>query len=209
MKIYQDPELPDVKVEWFDGDCANAGGNVVIILDGQDDLTARYQATVPCTDLTTTFKDLPRQRFHVAGTLYDTDGAFYGMSETDVDLRNSFDATVSLYFGGFDNFLASWAFDMGATCASVQADDVMIVLTDQNNQPFSSAEAPCQVGQVSGNAPAGMYTVSGYALRFSDQSVVAASQPFGPFMIAPGSRVDLGTITLSPCGSMCPDPFGP
>ena len=100
MRIYPDPELPDVTVTWFEQDCRDGAVAVAITLTGLD-TPSTVTTTVPCADLTVEFPDVARQRFHVGGALLDLAGNVSSTSEADVDLRTGFDQTADLYFGGF------------------------------------------------------------------------------------------------------------
>jgi hypothetical protein len=211
MKIYPDPELPDVKVEWFENDCVEGTGDVSLVLTGVDDPSEHYEMTVACDAYKTSFKDVHRQRFHLKGTLLDSSGGVYSEGEYDLDLRNGFDETASLYFGGFDEFRIRWVFDAGATCQSVFATDVEIVFS-VGSQVHSAIGVPCELGEAASSMPDGTYSVMGYAVRYTPNSLVvvaATQQPIDNVVLVEGVRMDLGTITLTPCGSACPDPFGP
>jgi len=210
MKIYPDPELPDVKVEWFEGDCGN-GVDISLVLTGVDDPSEHYEMTVACDAYKTAFKDVKRQRFRLDGTLLDSSGGVVGESAYDVDLRNGFDVTASLFFGGADSFRVAYVFDAGATCQSLAADEVDVVFS-MGGQVFATAGVPCDFGEVSSYASPGTYSMMGFALRYTNNSgivVAATQQPLDNILIQSGLRVDLGTIVLTPCGSTCPDPFGP
>ncbi|MBL0219514.1 MAG: hypothetical protein IPQ07_37305 [Myxococcales bacterium] len=54
MRIYPDPELPDVTVLWGEQDCRDGTGNVAITLTGVD-TPSTATTTVPCTDHTVAF----------------------------------------------------------------------------------------------------------------------------------------------------------
>src|SRR5688572_16748673 len=159
MKIYPDPELPDVQVEWYEGDCAGDVANIDIVMTGIDDPSERYTATLACTAMKTEFADVTRQRFHVTGVLKDAMGADAGTTETDVDLRNGFDETAFLYFGiAFTNFRIAWTFDMGASCESLGADGVDVMF-EQNGQFAFIHGGWCDLNMLTGNAFGGPFTV--------------------------------------------------
>ena len=198
MKIYPDPELPDVDIEWYDGDCAEGTGDVSIVMTGVDDATERHEVTVPCLAAKTTFKDVSRQRFLIEGQLLDTSGGLYSASESGVDLRNGFDESTFLAFGSYENLHFSWVFDMGATCESLHADRVALLLAI-DGQLYSSNEAPCYFGAMGISAPVGTFSATAYAYQLTSETVVAESQPIDPIVIDPGMRVDLGTVVLTPC----------
>jgi len=201
MKIYPDPELPDVKVEWLDQDCEN-GSEVAVSLIGVDTPASRIDKVVACTDVTYTFVDVARERFRVEGELRDQAGEVFGNAQQDVDLRNGFDVTAFLYFGSFDNFRVRWTFDMGASCQSLAADTVLIVFSNLDGQVAWGLELPCDLGVVSTTMPTGTYTV--HAEATADSSTVALSPASAPLTIMPKGIADAGTLVLSPCGAMCP-----
>ena len=198
MKIYPDPELPDVEVEWFDSDCEDDTGDVSLVMTGVDDTTERHEVTVPCTTAKTTFNDVSRQRFLIAGQLLDTSGGLYSAAETGVDLRNGFNESAFLAFGSYQNLHFSWLFDMGATCESLHADRVLFLLAI-DGQLYSSNEAPCYFGAMGVSAPIGTFSATAYAYQLTSETLVAESQPIDPIVIDPGMRVDLGTVVLTPC----------
>ena len=73
--------------------------------------------------------------------------------------------------------------------------------------PFFFFDAPCDAPVFVNAIPLdGPYTITARALAAN--AVVAASPESAPFAITRGSVTDLGTLTLSPCGTACP-PIGP
>jgi hypothetical protein len=203
MRIYPDPELPDIKVTWLDGTCTQDIGDVALSVTGVDDPTEHHEMQVACTALAATFVNVSRQRFHIVGQLLDTAGGIYNATESDVDLRNGFDESVDLYFGEFDNFRIAWTFDMGATCASLGTDLVGIRFS-QNGQVLFQQSAACRVGVTTGSAMPGVYTVGAEAFSLDGVTHAVAQQELPNVPIMPGSQLDLGTIVLTPCGASCP-----
>jgi hypothetical protein len=102
MKIYPDPELPDIDVEWSEPDCDDGAVDVALSLIGVDDPALRQEQTIPCADLNATFADVSRQRHRIEARLLDGQGAELNMAEYEVDLRDGLDETAYLYFGHFD-----------------------------------------------------------------------------------------------------------
>ncbi len=199
MRIYPDPELPDLEVTWFDGDCQASPGDVVVTLIGLDDDT-REERTVACTDGATTFEDVARQRYRVEGALLDENGGTFIDSDQDVDLRNGLDATVYLFFGGGATFRVAWTFDMGATCQSLGAELMEI----QFLPAALTSYVACNDGVYFGFPGSGMFTV---VLRAIDaDAVVAMSPESAPFTVMPPFFTDIGSLTLTPCGASCPEP---
>ena len=196
MRIYPDPDLPDVEVSWTKDDCAPGTGDVVVSLVGVDTPSYRSDVTVACNTLKTTYNDVARERYRVEGQLLDTMGGTYSDAEGfEVDLRNGFNASASLYFGGFENFRIAWTFDMGASCDSLGADSVLVEF-NQDDMQFGYT-SDCLAGHLGGNAPPGTVTVEAKAFT-RDYQLVAASPVSPPITIPPTGRIDLGTLVLSP-----------
>jgi hypothetical protein len=203
MKIYPDPELPDAEISWYDGDCREETGDVVVALVGVDDTSLRSELVAPCTDARVTFVDVLRQRFRVEGTLKTTGGDVFTTAEGEIDLRNGFDVETSLYFGGFDNFRASWMFDVGHTCESLGAFDILIELSLPGGQPAYGASGYCQLGALTARMPPGTYTARAIAFSAQDQEPVAISPSSPELMLTATGFSDAGTFVLSPCGTDC------
>ena len=187
MRIYPDPELPDLEIEWYSGDCREGTGDVELVLTSPDtDLgpTAR----VPCTDERVAFPDVPRVRFTIAGTLFARDGGVFTTSGGEVDLRDGFDETVGLYFGGFDNFRVRWEFAGGATCGSVGADYIEI-------QAFGIG-VPCALYEWAASAPPGMHSV--VLLAQTAEGAIVARSLATDVTIDAATLTDLGTFVLAP-----------
>jgi hypothetical protein len=202
MKIYPDPELPDVEVEWYDIDCRDGEGDVALTLIGVDDTTLRNQLTVPCSDLKATFKDVARQRYMLEGSLLDDTGVEFNRSpQMEIDLRNGIDEIAYLYFGGFSNFRIEWTFDMGATCGSLAVDGIQIEFATEG-QALYHAGTYCQGTPHFGSAPDGIYTVTVRAT--ANGTTVAVSPELPDVLIDFDTFSDLGTVVLTPCGGDCP-----
>jgi hypothetical protein len=191
MRIYPDPELPDVKIEWITQDC-RAGDEVVALTLDSEDSTDHRELSVACTELTATFADVKRERYLVKGELRNPAGALITPAEYEVDLRNGLDESAFLYFGGFDNFRVSWTFDMGATCDSLHVAYIEVRLTDQIGLGLA-----CDFGSGTGNAPDGDFTATLRAFQFGGDAPVAESAP-KMITINSATFTDLGTFTLVP-----------
>lgn len=201
MRIYPDPELPDVDVEWFEGDCRPGTGDVAISLIGVDDPALRTDVTVPCADLQATFEDVARERFRLIGTLRDLDGEVFSNSWADLDLRDGLDERASLYLGAFANFRVGWAFDLGASCESLGADAVLIDLISGPMSGFGTG-APCELSPHLTNVPFGVYTITLRAI--AGEAIVAVAPDLADVVIDADALTDLGTVVLTPCGPSCP-----
>ncbi len=196
MRIYPDPELPDVEVEWFDSDCRDAGGEVEVSLIGIDDTSFRADQTVPCLDVHAAFADIARERYRLEATLHTPSGDMVSSQPEELDLRNGLDKRLSLFFGDLENVHVAWTFDMGATCQSLAADLVIVEFSSAMfPQPFNLG-ASCDYAQLSGFIPDGIYTAVARAL--SDMTTVAESPRSPEIMISFRSFADVGTLVLSP-----------
>lgn len=202
MKIYPDPELPDIEVTWFESDCREGADVVALSLIGFDDTSFRSDVTVACSDAKKTFADVARERYRFEAELRSATGEMLSSYNEDLDLRNGLDRELSLYFGGFENVRVAWTFDMGAMCASLAVDNVMIEFTDASfAEPFAFA-APCELAVLFTSVPDGIYTVVARAV--SGGSTVAVSLPSPAVSISFESFTDIGTLVMTPCGSSCP-----
>jgi hypothetical protein len=202
MRIYPDPDLPDVKVRWGVQDCRPGTRDVAVRLTGLD-ATSEETRTVACTDLVVVFADVARQRFHVGGDLLDLAGNVFTTSEgSDVDLRNGFDQSAGLYFDGFSNFRVAYVFDGGATCGSLGATSVEMAFSLPGEPDVDAFQFPCELARYTGSAPPGTYTARLRAL--ASEQVVAASPETAPFVITESGFADLGVVTLTPCSAACP-----
>jgi hypothetical protein len=209
MRIYPDPELPDVKVEWFaDGDCVATTDRVVVSLSAGDPAAEVGLVMAPCADASLRIADVARERYHVAATLEDGAGAMLGYYEEDVDLRDGLNERVSAFFGrGFETLVrGAWTFDLGASCDSLSATQVAFGFAMPGEPAFTIASEPCATGMIVQSIPLqGTYVVS--ARAYAGNGVVATAPDSAPLAFSPGQLVELGTFVLSPCGAACPPGF--
>ncbi len=207
MRIYPDPELPDVVVEWFAGqECQDDDDRVVVSLRTVDPAAEVGAATAACRDGSVRFDDVARVRYLVAAKLEDTAGAELGSQDLEIDLRDGLSEKVFAFFGRPPptNLRAAWTFDLGASCASLSATTV-VLRASMFQGPTFFLDAPCDAGVLVDALPLdGMYTVLAFAV--SIDTIVAAAPETAPFPITRGAIADLGTLTLSPCGTECPSP---
>jgi hypothetical protein len=201
MTIYPDPELPDVKVDWFADDCRPGVDQVELALVGVDDATFRATLERPCGELQTTFADVPRERFRLDATLRATSGTVISMFGQELDLRDGLDERASVFFG-ISNVRVWWSFDMGATCASLAADAVLLDFASAMLPDPISFGVPCDAPPLFTEVPDGTYTITAHAV--SGTTTVAASPPTAELAISHDSFTDAGTLVLTPCGSACP-----
>ncbi len=196
MRIYPDPELPDLEVSWFADECGD-GEQVTFTLTGLDD-NSSAMVTAPCLSLPVDFKDVARQQYGVQGTLSDAAGEVLSRSSGEADLRDGIDERVELYFSTRSPFQVGWRFDMGASCSSLAADSVMVELL-----PGAVLATACEAGVLFGFEKNGTYTMRVRALSGPD--TVAISPESAPFTLQSLTTTDLGTVTLSPCAPGCPE----
>ena len=201
MKIYPDPELPDIEATWYDGDCREGTGDVRVEVTGIDDPTDHLEAAAPCIDARLAFPDVARERYHVVGTLLDDAGAPFSAWDAIVDLRNGIGQRVDLYFGGGANVRVTWMFDAGASCESLGASTVVGRFTRAGNPQPYGVPALCQAGAVFASLPEGPFTVELRALAAT--GVVAPSVPT-PRDVMPAGLTSVGPLTLTPCDAPCP-----
>jgi len=208
MRIYPDPELPDIVVEWFaDFDCSADGERVVASLSTGDPAGEVDRATVPCRDGSLRFTDVARVQYHLSAHVESTSGAVRGGYDTDIDLRDGLNERVSVFFGGtrIDNFRVAWAFDMGASCETLFVTSMMVRASTSSGELVSLWGASCKAPVFMNAIPSpGMFTLS--ARAYAGNAVVASSLESPPFAVTPDMITDFGTLTLSPCGAACPPP---
>lgn len=209
MRIYPDPELPDIKVEWFtDGDCVADTDRVAVSVTAGDPAVEVASATAPCADASLRIVNIARERYHVTATLEDATSAMLGYYEEDIDLRDGLDQRVSVFFGrGFETLIrGAWTFDLGASCDSLSATQVTFRFAMPGEPAFAFAGDRCAAGMVLQSVPVlGTYIVSARAI--GDNGVVAISPDSPPIAFSPSQFVELGTFVLSPCGASCPPGF--
>jgi len=194
MRIYPDPELPDVEVTWYEDDCFEGTSDITMTLIGLD-TESRVPLTVPCSDLKATFVDVARERYRFEAFLEDEDGEVFARNDTLIDLRDGIDEVVGLYFGAYSNFRVAWTFDMGATCESLERGMALTFSYPDRTLAFQTA-VPCLLTPYFGRFPAGTYTVQLSA--FDGPTTVATAPESDQFELFEDELTDLGTVTLSP-----------
>jgi hypothetical protein len=203
MRIYPDPELPDVQVEWItDFQCLDDTDRVVVSLSTVDPAAEVGTVAVPCRDAGVRFDDVARVRYHLAAKLEDASGAVLGAQDDELDLRDGLSERVYAYFGRppENNFRVAWTFDMGASCEALSATLVLLRASLAGGGPEFYFDAPCEAPVFLNAIPLeGTYTLTARAITTED--VVATAPESAPFAITRGTVTDLGTLTLSPCGA--------
>lgn len=195
MRIYPDPELPDVVASWTEEDCRPGTGNVTLEMTGTDS-GSTGELVVPCTDLTATFADVARERFHITGELRDGTGAVFSSSFADVDLRDGLSTRISMYFGAYSNFRVAWAFSGGATCTSLAVDEVEIDLAPPGEDTLFGFGALCDGSPYLGNVNDGTWIIT--ARAFAGDQPVALSHGTYQVVVRTPDLADAGIVTLDP-----------
>jgi len=205
MHIYPDPELPDIKVEWYTEDaCQAASDRVTVSLATRDPAAEVATVTVPCAEAVTHFVDVARERYVVTGALEAEDGTVLTIFTEEIDLRDGLNERVFGFFGrSYGPFVtAAWTFDQGASCATLGATDVSLELAPVDQSTLYSISERCEAGMIMTTLSLqGTFTVTARAL--ADSGTVAVSTTSAPFSFEAGKVVHLGTFTLSPCGDAC------
>lgn len=207
MRIYPDPELPDVVVEWLP-ECGDDG--VTVRLEAVGDDGVLVSSDVACPDGKGRVEDLARTRQRITAVLLDSRGEVLGRTlpeAVDLTAGHSVRTYVS-YFARDEAFLwTAWELSGGDTCESLRAG--RIVLDYQSEGPGDSGTL--DVGwcgdeelQFFSSVVGGTYTLRAFALRGDDGSAVAASEPRAGVVIGDrGAVVDLGTFELTRCADDC------
>lgn len=204
MRIYPDPELPDIQLDWSIEDCREGTGDVRVTLTGIDDPDTVLEATVPCTDTLAVFPDVARERYLLNGTLLDMTGAEYAGWYDELDLRNGIDARTYLYFGGGGNVRVGFTFEPGESCDSLGIRVVTGRFTPQR-PPFESWELPvaCQAHAVFATLPEEAFTVR--LVAFDTTGTIAAAPESPVFTPPPAPALtNLGNLVLARCNPSCP-----
>jgi hypothetical protein len=198
MRIYADTELPDLAVRWSTFDCEPEMPDLELTLRKLDGTTVDVR-TVACSDLALTFVDVTPARYVVEVRTYFPDGTLATASASAVDMRAAFNAEIDVYVGIRGNLRFAWTFVDGATCASLDAD-AMVIEIDAPSQPFDDVAA-CTLTPYVLFAYGDAVTLRLRAIN-SDMDVTrAVSDVVGPFALQSDGSRDLGTINLTPCGT--------
>jgi len=211
MRIYPDPELPDVIVEWVN-DCGDDGVTARVDIVSSDGTKVSRDAA--CADGKVRVEDLERTSHTITASLLDVDGGLLGRTlPFEVDLRGGYSRRgyLSEFTRDHSFYRVAWTLDGGDTCASLDATWMLI---DVRNDELANRDGgPCADGGMLDHfAPIepGTYTLQIFALRRGDLAAIAASEP-RPNVVIPdrGAVVDLGTIALTRCTRICETPPPP
>jgi hypothetical protein len=211
MRIYPDPELPDVIVEWLP-ECGDDGVTVRLEAVGADG--AVVGSDVACADGKGRIEDLARGRQRITGVLLDAGGEVLGRAlpvEVDLTAGHSVRTYVSSFARDESFVWTSWAFSGGDTCQSLRVGRIILDYVSED----VGASGTLEVGwcgdeeelQFYSSLDGGTYTVQAFALSSADGSAIAASEPRAGVVIGDGGVVvDLGTFELTRCSGGCDRP---
>jgi hypothetical protein len=203
MRIYADPELPDVVVKWADFTCPDDVGDVRVELRSYDTDELRFEATGRCTDRSVTVADVDRERYRVRGYLLDRASEVYDASSGEADLRNGLSERVDMYWSGYANVVVGWQFANGDTCSSLGAEVVMVEQTRAEAPDYKLITVELCTDAIT------WFTVVPGQLQLRVRGLgtagtVAISEPTPVLDVAQMMRTDTGSLVLAPCGTTCP-----
>jgi hypothetical protein len=200
MKIYPDPELPDIVVEWDTYDCMEGIEEVHITVYPEGGTEPIADTTVPCSAQSVRFDDVARERYRVEGTLTTSDEVFTAQG-VEADLRDGVNERAYVYFDTFSNIRVAWTFEPGSSCASLGAPWIAIDVGTVGSETFDfTNHSPCELSPYTNRFPEDV------ALRIR----VRAHTRTATLAVAPVEEVLLGTgtvdlsVVLAPCGANCP-----
>jgi hypothetical protein len=207
MRIYPDPELPDVIVEWL-SECGDDG--VTVRLEAVGDDGAVVSQDVACADRKGRVEDLTRAPHRITGVLLDARGDVLGRTPPEVvDLTAGHSVrTYVSYFARDQSFLwTAWAFSGGDTCESLGVSRIVVDYRSEDLGESGTADVGwCEdwVLQFFAAIERGTYTMRAFALRGDDGSATAASEPRAGVVVGDrGVVVDLGSFELTRCAGAC------
>jgi hypothetical protein len=209
MRIYPDPELPDVIVEW-PMDCGDDGVTVRLEAVAADGTLISRDAT--CGAGQVRIEDLERARYTINASLLDASGGVLGRSyPSDVDLTKGLSRRTYVYEFVRDRsfYRVAWTFNGGDTCQTLGATTILVSLRNDDSQ--ADGRVPCDSDIVDYFAPvaAGTYTLQLFAQRDDDAAVAASERRTNVVIPDHGASVDFGTIALARCTPICEVPPPP
>lgn len=205
MRIYPDPELPDVVVEWQSEACEEDSDRVATTLSTIDPEAEVATITAPCADREATLPDVARVQYRLTTRLEDQAGEVRSTFEEELDLRNGRNERV---FAFFDlrppiNFRVGWIFDPGASCDSLVVTTMSVRVSEPGGPVLFRYQAPCTPPDFLNMIPfPGVFTISVRAI--ATDAVVATSPESAPLRVDPLGFTDFGALSLTPCGTACP-----
>jgi hypothetical protein len=205
MRIYPDPELPDVLVTWNPDACMDGTERVAMTLSTIEPEAEVSTIMAPCADERATLPDVERLQYRFTTRLEDQAGEVRSTTEEDIDLRNGRNARVFAYFVQRPpiNFRVNWIFDPGASCESLGVTSMSVRVSNPGGPVRYRYDASCPARDFLGMIEApGVYTVSVRAIAMG--AVVATSPESAPLLVDPLGYTEFGELPLTPCGASCP-----
>jgi hypothetical protein len=206
MRIYEDPDLPDLRVIWSEDQCPEGGMVSVQLMPSGEITGGQSVASAPCSDLRVIVENVDRAKLRVVGVISDPDGTVVTQDAEQVDTTdgNNKEAYLSFQDSSFGQYRMAWSFVPGASCATVGATYVSIEFTLDDKKTFAEF-FPCSDGTTAydPSVEAGTYTIRVFALLLSGPRL-ASSPPLVDIAISPrGELTDLGLVELKPCVGPC------
>jgi hypothetical protein len=209
MKIYPDPELPDIVVEWsVEEGCSTdvATMRIEAVRDAAPDEPPVVEDVV-CSSGEGRIEDLARERYTVTVVLLDDEGEILGRAEPlDADLRDGTSSREHVWFFLRDEGLVTvaWSFANGETCASLGAMSIQIEAfpTEDPLLGNSVIGADCSEDFLPyyGTLLAGSYTFQIRAYEDATFTLRAASDLLENQIVPDkGAVLDLGTLEVHRC----------
>jgi hypothetical protein len=200
MKIYPDPELPDIVVTWDEFYCTEGTEEVRIAVYPFDSTDALGDTTVPCSALSVRFDDVARARYRVEGELH-ADGEVYNTVGVEADLHDGVNKRVYAYFDTFSNIRVEWTFENGASCASLGTPWVAIDAAYMDEPTFDFTNVlPCELSAFQTHLAEDRFRIR---VRARSNTATVAVAPIEEVVLGQG-LTDLAVV-LAPCGADCPE----
>lgn len=215
MRIYPDPDLPDLRVAWSSTSCPVGGAVRFAVVDADVADGTPVEAAAPCDDdpgrdPEVRIPDVARARLEVEASIATADGEVITRAREPVDTRDGNNKRVVVSFPdptqGFLRF--AWTFAPGASCASVGATAVDVSLTSADGSSFAFGGLPCEQGALRQPIPVtgGTYALQVLASRQFRVYVARSIRRDGVVIRGHGEVTDVGALELTPCGGACPPP---
>jgi hypothetical protein len=210
MRIYADPDLPDVRGEW-DASLCEEGTTITLSasagptsLDARADaeLDGMVQVSAPCADGRAVLEDVARSELEVQGVARSAAGEMLTVASYRVDTRDGNNKKAFLNFPDptFGRLRATWTFADGGTCDSNAVALVWLRLTalDKLSSYFTMCDDDLPIEVLEGT-----YQLEVFGQTIEGQ-VIRRAAPIEGVVIAPrGALTELGEVRLEPCSGMC------
>jgi hypothetical protein len=206
MRIYPDPDLPDLKVEW-QGACPPDATIAVELVPLGEQPKGAFAASAPCADQRMVVADVERAKLRVVGVVHDASGALVTQSFAEIDTRDGNSKRASLFFEDpeLGHVALAWTFAVGETCASLAAVNIEVTFLSEEMSSRSILLGFCDEGRLSNGeaVEAGVYSVEVLARGRANEPVAYAPAKAGVVVADRGALTDLGTVQLKPCDASC------